>query len=1126
MPVTIIKGCIGSGKTRYCIEEMKKMHNAHPERRCIMLVPSHYSHVTEQLLIDEFGGTGLNNIIATSLEKLSRELVISPQPRIGASGRYALISYAIKLFLNETDETQYDAKLLRSARKPGFTDVCASLLSELNRYNVTPEMLLKNAEECEDGHLKQKLALLSGIGDKYRILISESDFSDNENTLSEITEIIPQAFSPEDNIWVDNFDEFLPAQLEVIRELILTSANITITMSICPDYNDTYYGTKKAIYDITSLCDATVIELEGGMGHIKAPDLKFLFDNWHNGDSYPQVVKNAQIFTARDAYTEVEHIATKILDLVREEGYRFGEIGIISSDPEGYSHILSAIFNEYDIPYYGDETISISEHPIAMQILSLFNVIETNWDYESMFSYLRSGFIYRPVLTPEHKTKYIRLNPNHIDLLENHVLKYGINRKNAWERKWTRSDNNILDTAFSKEQKEDDTLEWLDNLRQTVIAPISAYSEKIREAKTVSDYCHALYEFLENTNLYRGLRAELLSTAVNLATAEAQRMGQVWNLLLDCIDEVENALGAVKTTHSEFAEFIQIAFTQCQIRTIPSGIDRVFVGAADMNRALPTRAIFAIGAVAGTYPTVSTQEGYFSNSEREFLEASSLRLAPTTHKKAEKLRNTVYKLLSHVTEKLYITYPSMTADSKSCLPSQMILDIMQKLPNIPQYDDMLTNQAGAFYVSSPRATLHKLLTTPGDHPIKGHLTDWYKAQELWRDRFLSIERARRDFTFRTLELDEELAKELYRDFNRYSATRLNTYANCPFAHYLGYGLEAKEREEFSLNAKDTGTYAHQVIERLCTKIDTDPQLDWKTVTDEKCDEIVSGIVAEAIENVTASDLRDKEMTADILRRMGETVKVAARTTVRSIASGDFVPFAYEEMVYVKLAEDVEVGGKIDRLDVCRHDGVSEFRIIDYKTGSQSFNVADIYNGIDMQPVIYALAMRMLYKDATISGMYYGLVHNYFANIDVTSRPQTAQSRLKKNTELSGITFISDDASGALDRVELDRVESEYQRNQDSLFFKMKDGEVVLDSRVKSREDGELLMEHVRNRVLEVNKEIRGGKISVSPMGKGTRSHCSYCEYKSVCRFDERFKTEREITESEAQVWDILRGEES
>ena len=75
MSVRIITGNIGSGKTEFCIDEIEKKHNAMPTHQCIMLVPSYYSHETEKMIIDRFGGSGINNIEVTSFEKLTKELL-------------------------------------------------------------------------------------------------------------------------------------------------------------------------------------------------------------------------------------------------------------------------------------------------------------------------------------------------------------------------------------------------------------------------------------------------------------------------------------------------------------------------------------------------------------------------------------------------------------------------------------------------------------------------------------------------------------------------------------------------------------------------------------------------------------------------------------------------------------------------------------------------------------------------------------------------------------------------------------------------------------------------------------------------------------------------------------------
>ena len=71
MGINIIQGEIGTGKSSFCIEMIRKVHLENADIRCIMLVPNHYSYITEKKFVEEFGGTGLNNIEVVTLRKLA-----------------------------------------------------------------------------------------------------------------------------------------------------------------------------------------------------------------------------------------------------------------------------------------------------------------------------------------------------------------------------------------------------------------------------------------------------------------------------------------------------------------------------------------------------------------------------------------------------------------------------------------------------------------------------------------------------------------------------------------------------------------------------------------------------------------------------------------------------------------------------------------------------------------------------------------------------------------------------------------------------------------------------------------------------------------------------------------------
>lgn len=1124
MAVKIVTGCIGAGKTKRCIEEIRREHNANPKKKCIMLVPSYYSHETERMLIEEFGGTGLNNIECTSFEKLSRELVNTAGKRLDACGKRVLICRALKLCLEELYKSSenFNSKILSAVGRKGFVDIAVSFISELNRYNITAEELKEQAERTKNELTKQKLVIMAMVFEKYLSLLSNTEYIDSDEDLSRLAYTISEKWDGSQSIWIDKFDEFLPQQFEVFKALVSIGADITVTFSVCSDNEDTYYGTRNTIRNIWEFTDAKIVNLDGAMEHnSNAPDLHYLFTTWFDRSVYQGKVENTQIFAARDSYTEIEHVACKILDLVREEKYRFKNIGIICANADSYSHVIEAIFDEYEIPYYSDETISISEHPIAMQILSLFNIVENGWDYESVFEYLRAGFVYTKHTGSGGKTRYRRFSSDDLDILENYVLKYGIKYKSAWSRSWIKENSGILDTAFDKEKDEvTESNELSERLREQISAPVLKYDKAVHSAKTVTDYCRALYEFLEDINLYQGLKSELLSMAVNNATADAQRFGQIWNLCLEVLDQVNTALGDEEATHEEFCEYIRSAMEESKIRTVPSGIDRVFIGDCDMNRAINTKVIFVVGAVSGTFPSVSTIEGFLSNAEREELLQNDLKLAPTTTKKAEKQRNTVYKLLSAAEERLYISYPSMDSNGNSYIPSQTVTDIQHKLKDIKVIDGMLSEESVA-YVSSPKATMHKRLITSSEHPLWKYVDGWFSENDIWKNRLTAISRMKREFEYRRVNIEEETSRALYDGKMKYSATRLNSYAECPFRHYLMYGLRAKENEEYAMDASDTGTYAHEIIRRFCEKIDHTPELEWKNMDGEQCDRVVGEIVSDTIENIRNSSINDKEAAADILSRMGKTVANAAKAVCKSISCGEFKPEAYEKEISLEIADGIEVGGIIDRLDVCRHDGVNEYRIIDYKTGKKEFEVKDIYYGKDMQPVIYALAIRMLDKDAVISGMYYSMVHNEFASIEATSRESTAVSRLKKNTAFEGMTFVGTDKEKEIPAEEIERIENEYSRNNDAVFFKGSKSGIDYGKNIKTRQESELLMEMVRDKIVQTDREIKNGNIAISPLKSGTRNSCEYCAYASVCKFDEHLKQERVITEKSEDVWNIL-----
>lgn len=74
--------------------------------------------------------------------------------------------------------------------------------------------------------------------------------------------------------------------------------------------------------------------------------------------------------------------------------------------------------------------------------------------------------------------------------------------------------------------------------------------------------------------------------------------------------------------------------------------------------------------------------------------------------------------------------------------------------------------------------------------------------------------------------------------------------------------------------------------------------------------------------------------------------------------GNFAENGMEYDFEEDISDAVALKGKIDRIDICRDGDKSYLRIIDYKTGKTVFDIKNIYNGYNMQMVIYAIAAKI------------------------------------------------------------------------------------------------------------------------------------------------------------------------
>lgn len=1137
MGINIIRGGIGTGKSKMCIEKIKETHLHNPDDRCILLVPNHYSYWAEKSLVEIFGGTGLNGIEVLTLRKLANNMLSKETlNHITSSGRQMLIHKAIQDFL-ATEEKSLGA-LSVTIKKPGFCDVMSSLISEFKRYTVTPQMLMDRSEMVRDNDtLKNKLYAASKIYALYDEYIENSIYSDMEDDNIRVANEILKSdeFSSATHIWIDRFDEFTPQQMRVIDAIAKKGAEVTI--SVCfPTKNIQIYSNMKNTMNMLDdlICVyglGEVYDTGNSFKSKKDKEIKFLLENWGRDDiSYDEITENITISCARDLFEETEKIAYRILDLVREEKFRYRDIAILCGNTDDYIHIIETVFNEYNIPYFTDSKIMLCDHPIAMQVLSVFEIFKNDWNYESVFRYLKSGFIYKRYNTKTNKSFIKPINSFDVDYLENYVLKYGISGLRTWESEedWSFG-KSILELAFNRESENDKNTK-ADNLRREFIKPVLNLYKKVKTKNAAKAFAKSVFEFLLDINLYDGIKADVNTLKENGHINEAEQFTRLWNLLIDVLNQTVMALGDTKISFEEFGKYLEVGLSQCEIRTIPSGIDQVYVGNVEKCASQEVRAMFIMGANDGAFPSIISSEGFLSDSDRNLLsEEMDTIIAPSTKKKIEKQYFKVYKALCDVSERLYISRAVQNGDGKGLMPSSLIHEVKKLMPNIPEEKSKKDNSV---YISTPKATIHKMLTSKRvnrENPLWMAVYDWYKGKDEWQELLRLTDRAKW-FKKSDLKIDTEIADRLYENKTVYSASRLNTFSLCPFEYFIKYGLKLNEREIYTISPSDVGTYAHEIIKTFCMRVEDGAKtneerlLKWRALTDSEREAMLDEIIDMTCENMAGLLRRDAKKTAAILKRTGSNIKNAARTIHRSLSMGRYTQHGMEKEFLLNINENITLKGIIDRVDMYTDTDETRVRIVDYKTGQTGFDIVNIRNGVDMQMALYAIAavdmaLKRYGKKAYLSGIYYNKVHNKLMDLALDTGEEEITKKRIAESRLDGVTFVNSDDELWYEDLRLkDKEASDFL----NIAYKV-NGELRKNDSIHSEKEAQGLLKFVEEKVVEIDKKIKDGEISCSPYKQGTNLACAYCSFSDACAFCDE-KTPREKQGNAKTVWEELRGD--
>lgn len=1143
MGLRFIYGRAGSGKTEFCLREIKSRIEEGGTHPLMLLVPEDYSFQAEKKLLKCVGDKGLMRAQVLSFKRMAYRVF----SEVGGLTRQHMNTAGRCMLIYRTMEKHKDEFKVygRAVRQQGFVDTVSDMITEFKIYDISPEELKETAARIEGRDiLKDKLHDISLIYWEFENALHEN-YIDSEDDLSLLRGKMDEcSLFDGAEVWIDGFSMMTPQQLNIIEKLMQKACRVNVTL--CTDYlSGGRGGDSTDIFSPIKNMEGKILKIaeSANTGREKPvriydeacqrfKDSSEIYHLERNYSTYPwerfeKETEDITLFKAANKYTEIQSIARDIISLCRDKGLRYKDIAVVARDTKGYERLIGAIFSEFQIPYFLDQKKDISDNPIVVLIVSAIEIFNKNWSYEAVFKYL--------------KTNLSGLQREEIDLIENYVLTWGIKG-----RRWT--DGKDWDFWHEKDSQgelstEDlDSLNKINHIKNKVVCPLTDFYSQVKGRKKAREISAALFEFLCAIGVPAVIENLVEKFKEERELSLGDEYSKVWNMLMDALDQVVKMVGEEEMDLNEYARVLTTGLKEYKIGLIPPSVDQVTFGSVERLKSHEIKALYVIGVNDGIFPAVSSEEGILNDRDREMLKNMGISLAPDTREMVFEEEYLIYTTLTSPQKYLKISYSLADHEGKAMRPSRIISRLKKIFPYLTE-DGGVTGAAkeDIKLISSPGSTFNELISAlrRGDDsgelsPLWKDVYSWYVTKEDWRD---SCKRALSAFSYsnQVKPVNPGKIRGLYGKQVQFSVSRLEKFAKCPFSYFVQYGLKARERKVFELSPPDLGSFIHTVLDKFSTYID-EKKISWRDLDREWCREAISQIVDNTVEGTSGSIFKSSARYKYLKDRLKKVIERAVWLISLHIKKGGFDPEGHEILfgekgkyppisIELPSGEKINLIGRIDRIDTMEREEGVYVRIVDYKTGDKTFNLSDIYNGLELQLLIYLdaiLEYGAKNKDKRVipGGILYFRIDDPLVKSQGDLDEESLEKEIMKRLKMRGLLL-----SDVKVVKEMDRGMDRYSLIIPAIL--KSDGTLDARSQIAALEDFQALRKRVKKMIVGLCEDMLKGNISISPYKSNKETPCKYCSYRPVCRFDVTIKENsyriiRSLKKDE--VWDAVRQE--
>ena len=1052
----LVSGKAGSGKTYLVLQKFLHYVQKHREDNVIFILPtnSQVEHLRDHILtLKQVQGHEFNGYLDTGLvtfsglaNKIHDSVDIMPPQKLLNEGEKDLILSDI---LKDSDKGYFSGV----SGYAGFKSAFLNFVREIKENSLSPLSFKDVLKGIQTGKSHSSLNLkcdeLVTLYERYQQTLNNKGLMDKEDFLSQaLSQMDKDIFSEVELLLVDGFHDYTQLELKFIKELTSLIPNVYITLPYqISDPVLPAFRISHKTYSRLSELNLRELRLDENkrtasrmLGYIEAnifsqPEVPFIPAPDSSGTSL-------RITDAANMQDEAEQIARMIRKLTYRDGYTFSQIAVIFRNIEKYRDIVEDTFARFGIPViiYGKKPLR--DNPLIKAIINTTHIVTHKWQDEAVWKVLKSN---------------TGIERNLINKLEQEYLKRGgINDYNKW-------------------------------LKLTSIPELKPVNNFLKQLKKIftnlegshifSHYCKF---YIDIVNLfYKPTFAPFRESAdkIDINSAERNHNQEVSDLMKSDAGALKEFLAILNNTTLgdlssdkgglKFEEFNRIFESQVAL-TLYKKTDRrrevVHVINVLEARQWEIPVVFVGGLLEKEFPRQVREDLFLKDFHRKKLNAAGNIVLREAGEQMDEERYLFYIAVTRAKERLYLSYPSATIDGNLTLPSFFLSDT-QKLFSKEVCKEITIRRNLSGIIPEPEGII-----TPTDSKnfVYYHLNTPYVSEReqcekdiaLWlynntedvtslREELCTLTTLIDSYNNLKLKLfDKKIVMKINETRTRFSPTKLKDYAQCPYKYFGRSTLKLRQAIPKSLDLLMQGNIIHKVLEEYFK--DTRETKNITKIFDDIFNQETRGMVTGFEELKARNEMLNTLLTFESIEK--ESNLPTFKPSMFEAKFGD------ENQKHLEISDgkngNIEISGKIDRVDVSEVNGEKFGIIIDYKYGQTEFKLTDIEEGLDLQLPIYILALRNVFKIVPIAAQIYAL--------------KTSKKTGIYNQEL-------------IDRLKINLKAAKKSLSVDNKEFNK-------------------LLENAGNHILKFSREIRKGRIELDPKnidlcGEGN------CDFANVCRID-------------------------